>query len=91
MRISHFQAAFTGRITRALIFTQGSGSGSNTRNHQRASLKRNLLTVTVTDASDAVVPSANVTVVDNETYREFKGTTDAQGRSHLHQLEQQHL
>jgi hypothetical protein len=37
------------------------------------------LTVTVTDATDASVPGANVTVIDTETGREYKGSTDAQG------------
>jgi hypothetical protein len=37
------------------------------------------LTVIVTDASDASVPGANVTVIDSENGREYKGSTDAQG------------
>ena len=39
------------------------------------------LQITVTDATDAVVPNATVVVTDTETGREFKGVTDGQGNA----------
>ncbi len=79
MRILHFQAISTGRATRALIFTVlvlalALGIMS-------AQVLTGTLQVTVTDATDASVPNASVTLTDTGTGREFKATTDSQGNA----------
>ncbi len=77
MQFQHVQASATRVFTRAFIFSAlvlalALGTLS-------AQVLTGTLTVTVTDASDAVVPGANVTITEVNSGHELKGTTDARG------------
>ena len=88
MRPSYFQAATTrlsAGFTRVLIFSVlilafALGTMS-------AQVLTGTLTVTVTDASDASVPAAAVTITDLDSGRVYKANTDAQGAATFTNLE----